>query len=127
MAGHVGHRVGRTNERAELGFGYGRRRHHSLLEPRRRIGALGPDLEVVVRHSRQRNVKKGGAKAPPFFRYYTVAGEICPVTYRHQNNVESAKVAEIRARSVKGSAVLMVNKKPDTPAAIASEAVLEVA
>ena len=53
--------------------------------------------------------------------------EILPSTWRHHHKVVRASVAEVRAITVKGSAESTVNRTPDTPAAIANAAVLEVA
>lgn len=50
-----------------------------------------------------------------------------PSTWRHHHKVVVASAAEVSAITVKGNAESTVNKIPDTPAAIANAAVLEVA
>ncbi len=48
VAGPVDQRVGRAQQRAELGLRHRGRRHYAVLEPRWWLGPLGPDLAVVT-------------------------------------------------------------------------------
>jgi hypothetical protein len=56
-----------------------------------------------------------------------VLARIFPLTFRHHHKVVAASDAEIIAITVKGSAAFTVNSEPDTAAAMARAAVLDVA
>ncbi len=62
--GHPRHRLGCSQERAELGVGHGGRRYNSLPQPRRWFGSLRPNLEVVVRQLLEK--KRAARKRRPF-------------------------------------------------------------
>jgi hypothetical protein len=71
---------------------------------------------------------KGGANVPPFCMSTPYASaRILPSTLRHHHNVVAASDAEIIAMTVNGSAALIVKSEPDTAAASARAAVLDVA
>ncbi len=48
LARHAGERLGRQEQRAELGVRHGRRWPDARAQPRRGFRALGPDLEVLI-------------------------------------------------------------------------------